>query len=322
MAPRSEKTTPRRKSARPKLEARPKLAARSKLEARDAEIRLALDRVRRDCDVEARLELDPVGAVHRYQRVLDRELVGLMASAVAFGNVRALRAKLEDALSRLGPDIARVADDPSDVATRLSGWKHRVYRAEDLTGLLVGARNIQRRSGSLGKRFASDLREASGDLRAALGAFTSAIREAGGLAERREHAGARHILADPKGASACKRLLLYLRWMIRPADGIDLGLWDIPASALLIPVDTHIHKLSQNLGFTRRKDLSWKTAEEVTSALRRFDASDPTKYDFALCHLGMLQRCPARRDVKRCEGCGVLPICRHWATGPRPAGAG
>jgi uncharacterized protein (TIGR02757 family) len=286
-------------------------------ESRERNIARALERVRRDCDVAARLELDPVAVVHRYPGLLDRELVGLVASAVAFGNVKALRAKLEDALRRLGPEVARTAEDEADVLARLSGWKHRVYRGEDLTGLLVGARAVQRQSGSLGQRFASDLRDSGGELRKALIAFSGAIRDAGGLARRRSAGtGSRHILADPSGASACKRLLLYLRWMIRPDDGIDLGLWDVSPSVLLVPVDTHIHKLSRNLGFTRRQDLSWKTAEEVTSALRRFDPADPTKYDFALCHLGMLQRCPSRRDVKRCQGCGVLPICRHWANRP------
>jgi len=297
----------------------------------DAHVRLrtVLDEVRRTCRVDDRLALDPVGVIHRYARPLDQELVALMASAVAFGNVKALRAKLEDALRRLGPDVAAVADDEKEVMARLSGWKHRVYRAEDLGRLLVGARRVQRASGSLGARFARDLAQA-GDLRGALTAFTSAVREAGGFGRdgtnrdpsarpasrgdrpQARSRGAAHILADPSGASACKRLLLFLRWMVRGADGIDLGLWDVPASVLLVPVDTHIHKLSRNLGFTRRKNLSWKTAEEITDALRAFDRADPTKYDFALCHLGMLQRCPSRRDAARCEGCGVRPVCRHW----------
>jgi len=263
--------------------------------------------------VEARLELDPVAVVHRYPHPADQELVALMASAVAFGNVKALRAKLEQALARLGPEVASVADDELDVFARLHGWKHRVYRGEDLARLLIGARRVQRVSGSLGRRFAEDL-EREGELRPALSAFAHAIREAGGLtrssADKRR--GAAHILADPDGSSGCKRLLLYLRWMIRPADGVDLGLWDIPTDVLLVPVDTHIHKLGQNLGFTKRKNLSWQTAEEITRALRRFDARDPAKFDFALCHMGMLQRCPSRRDPVRCEGCGVQPVCRHW----------
>ena len=100
--------------------------------------------------------------------------------------------------------------------------------------------------------------------------------------------------------------------MARPADGVDLGLWDVSTALLVIPVDTHIHKLGRNLGFTARKNVSWKAAEEITAALRRFDAGDPVKYDFALCHLGMLQRCPSRRDAELCRGCGIKAVCRHW----------
>jgi uncharacterized protein (TIGR02757 family) len=254
-----------------------------------------LDDVRARCDVAARLELDPVAVVHRYPGSLDRELVGLMASAVAFGNVKALRAKLEQALARLGPNIAEIADHD----------------------LLIGARRVQRASGSLGERFAADLAR-EGKLRPALAAFTAAVRTEGGLGRSKQRRGGAHILADPSGASGCKRLLLYLRWMIRPADGVDLGLWNLPPSLLLVPVDTHIHKLSLNLGFTKRRSLSWKTSEEITEALRQFDREDPAKYDFALCHMGMLQRCPSRRDPARCDGCGVLTVCRHW-TRRRPS---
>lgn len=285
----------------------------SRSSERLARVGAALEDVRSTCDVAARLELDPVAVVHRYDAPEDRELVGLMASAVAFGNVKALRAKLEEALKRLGPHVAATADDADEVAARLRGWKHRVYRGDDLARLLVGARRVQRAAGSLGRRFAADM-ERERDLRGALTSFTRAIREAGGLgvAARKGRRGSAHILADPSGASGCKRLLLYLRWMVRPADGVDLGLWDVPTSALLVPVDVHIHKLGRNLGFTRRKTTSWKTTEEITAALRRFDAVDPVKYDFALCHLGMLRRCPSRRDAERCRGCGVKPVCRHW----------
>ncbi len=276
---------------------------------REAAIGRALDAVRARCDVAARREADPVGIVHRYERPADRELVALCASALAFGNVKALRAKIEDALARLGPDVAAACDDPALVASRLRGWKHRVYRGGDLAGLLVGARRVQREAGSLGAALSAEL-ERTGDLRLALSAWVRRIREAGGLDRRGR--GAQHLLADPGAGSAVKRLMLLLRWMARPADGVDLGLWDVPTSRLLVPVDTHIHKLGKNLGFTRRSTISWKVAEEITAALGRFDADDPVKYDFALCHLGMLQRCPSRRDPVRCEGCGIVDVCRHW----------
>lgn len=260
----------------------------------------------------------PVEFVHRYADPQDQELVAVVASALAFGNVKALRAKIEDALGRIGEGgvgVARAADDPAALRARLRGWKHRVYRDEDLVGLLVGARRVQRTEGSLGAALAREL-ERTGTLRDALSAWTGAIRREGGLDREDGRRGGAHILPDPTKGSAVKRLMLLLRWMVRPADGVDLGLWaTIPPALLLVPVDTHIHKLGRNLDLTRRNDVSWKTAEEITAALRRFDPADPVKYDFSLCHLGMLQRCPSRRDPPRCEGCGVKAVCRHWADG-------
>jgi uncharacterized protein (TIGR02757 family) len=272
----------------------------------------ALDAVRARCDVDARRQADPIEFVHRYADPADRELVALVASSLAFGNVKALRAKIEDALARIGPEVARAADDPALLTRLLRGWKHRVYKDRDLTGLLVGARRVQRAEGSLGAALAREL-SAAPDLRAALSAWVSAIRREGGLDADGRGRGGMHILPDPAKGSAVKRLMLLLRWMARPADGVDLGLWPIPTSMLLVPLDTHIHKLGRNLGLTARRDVSWKTAEEITAGLRRYDPEDPVKYDFSLCHLGMLQRCPSRRDPVRCEGCGIQSVCRHWA---------
>jgi uncharacterized protein (TIGR02757 family) len=281
-----------------------------------AAIGRALDAVRSRCEVAVRRASDPVEFVHRYDRPDDRELAGLVAATLAFGNVKALRAKIADALDRLGPELARTCDDPRRVGRLLAGWKHRLYTGDDLAALLVGARCVQREAGSLGIAFAEAF-EREGELRAALGGFVDRIR-AGGLA-RRTTRGARHLLPDPAAGSANKRLLLYLRWMVRPADGVDLGLWDVPAARLVVPLDVHIHKLARNLGFTRRPTADWRAALDVTAHLARLDPEDPVKYDFSLCHLGMVQRCPSRADPVRCEGCGVRPVCRHWANarGPR-----
>jgi uncharacterized protein (TIGR02757 family) len=282
--------------------------------ARQRAIKRRLDVVRLECDVQARLLADPVGAVHAYRDRADQELVALVASSIAFGNVKTIRAKLADLLRRLAPSPARAADDELGVFARLHGWFHRVYRGEDVARLLIGARRVQRHWGSLGARFGDDLR-ASPDVREALGRFSARIREAGGLdvAAKGGRRGPLHLLPDPRGAGGSKRLLLFLRWMVRPADGVDLGLWKLDPSILLCPVDTHIHKLARNLGFTARSNVSWSTAQEITRALAHFDAGDPVKYDFSLCHMGMLQRCPSRRDPKRCEGCAVKPVCLHWS---------
>lgn len=275
----------------------------------------ALERVRANCDVVARLAADPVGLVHRYDDPLDRELVALVAALIAFGNVKTIRSKLEDLAARLSNGVAfgpaRLAEDEPELHRRLLGWKHRVFIGEDVARLLAGARRVQRRDASLGARFARDLAR-TGTVREALAELCDAIRTEGQLTSKTRR-GPAHLLPDPRRSSGSKRLFLYLRWMIRPADGIDFGLWPVDPSVLLCPVDTHIHKLARNLGFTKRPDLSWTTTEEITLGLARYDASDPVKFDFALCHLGMLQRCPSKRDAARCEGCAIKDVCRHWA---------
>jgi uncharacterized protein (TIGR02757 family) len=283
------------------------------VKGRDAAIKRALDRVRAREDLAARRDHDPDGFVHRYTRKEDQELVALVAASSAFGNVKAIRAKLEDLFARLGPSPAALCDDEARVHAALRGWVHRVYRGEDVARLLVGARRVQVACGSLGARFARDLAEA-GEVREALARFCDAIRAHGRFPKtRKKRGGLAHLLPDPRGPSASKRLFLFLRWMVRPADGIDLGLWDeVSPSVLLVPVDTHIHKLAANLGVCSARTASYRAAEEITRTLRRFDPKDPVKYDFSLCHMGMLQRCPSRRDPERCEGCGVKPVCRHW----------
>ncbi len=282
--------------------------------ARKRAIGKALREVDAACDRTARVHIDPIGAVRgRYRAPRDLELAGLVGACVAFGNVKTLRAKVEDAFDRLGPNLTAVADDELDVFARLGGWRHRVYIGEDLGRLLIGARRVQRAHRTLGHKFRADL-DVGGTLKGALTRFADSIREAGGLhVAARERRGAAHILPDPGKTSGCKRLLLYLRWMVRPEDGVDLGLWkSVPASLLIVPVDTHIHKLAHNLGFTNRRTMTWAAAEEITSVLREYDSCDPARFDFPLCHLGMLQRCPSRRDSARCEGCGVIDVCRHW----------
>ncbi|MDB4994023.1 MAG: hypothetical protein JWM74_1455, partial [Myxococcaceae bacterium] len=281
--------------------------------ATDDALRAVLDAVRDGTDRAARRDRDPVGFVHRYTTLEDREIVALVAASIAFGNVTTIRGKLEDLLGRVGrvaPSPAVAAEDPAALTAALATWKHRVFLGDDLARLMIGARRVQLTHGSLGARFREDLAR-EGTLKDALATWCDAIRDAGDVRSTTRR-GPAHLLPDPRGASGCKRLVLFLRWMVRPDDGVDLGLWDVDPSVLLMPVDTHIHKLARNLGLTKRKDVSWKTTVEITRALARLDPSDPVKYDFSLCHLGMLQRCPSKKDAARCEGCGVKPVCRHW----------
>lgn len=251
---------------------------------------------------------DPVSFVHAYSRADDKEIVGLLASSLAFGNVKAVRASVARVLAILGEHPARylARTDEASLRTSLKGFVHRVYKGNDVARLLTNASSLQLEHGSLGAFVASLYARHHSQLRETLAEFATALR--GPKASR----GLQHLMPDPMAGSACKRLLLYCRWMIRPADGVDVGLWPMPPSALVIPVDTHIHRIAQNLRLTTRQGATWATAEEITSQLRRFDADDPVKYDFALCHLGVSRDCPSRRDAAKCEPCTLREVCRHW----------
>ncbi len=283
----------------------------------DPALHEALDAVRAQVRAADRLHSDPVQFAHRYVNPLDKELVALAASAMAFGNVTTIVNKTEVLLSQLGPSPHQAADSLTKLQTALAEFRHRVYVGDDLARLLAGARAVQAQYGTLGDRFTT-LYATSSDLRESLALMCDDIRTEAGLPSHTltagERRGPKHVLADPRGSGANKRLMLFLRWMVRPLDGIDLGLWKVAPSVLVIPLDTHVHKVAMNLGFTKRSQVSWQTAVEITDALRLYDEADPVKYDFSLCHLGMLQRCPSRRDSQRCEGCPLISHCRHWNT--------
>jgi uncharacterized protein (TIGR02757 family) len=186
-------------------------------------------------------------------------------------------------------------------------------------------------SGSLGARFARLIDEAGAGeapVRAALSRFADELRTAPPaltILRERGGKGLRHLCPDPGAGGAAKRWNLYLRWMVRGPDGVDLGIWpDVPTAALVVPLDTHVARVARRLGLTRRKDLSWRTAEEITAALRVADPDDPVRFDFALCHLGMSGHCPPRRVPERCAICKLVEGCEAGAvSGPAsPAGPG
>jgi uncharacterized protein (TIGR02757 family) len=199
---------------------------------------------------------------------------------------------------------------------------------------------VRERHGSLGARFAALLERTTAErakapLREALARFAAELREAPPALELladRGGRGLRHLCPDPRAGGAAKRWNLYLRWMVRGPDGVDLGLWrEVPTAVLVVPLDTHVARVARRLGLTRRRDLSWRTAEEVTGGLRIADPGDPVRFDFALCHLGMCGHCPPRRDPERCAICVLADGCeagavsapgRRAARGTRSARAG
>ncbi len=244
---------------------------------------------------------DPVLFAHRYPDPEDREIAALLAAGLAYGRVASILASVEDVLGRLGPHPAGFVDRAS--ASKMDwvceGFQHRWTTGADVASLLKGVRGVRKQFGSLGAAFAAGLELEEDTARGALFRWVTLLREEG--AEKNS------LLADPAGPSACKRLWLYLRWMVRN-DQIDPGGWaGIPTSKLVIPVDVHMHRMGEALGFTRRKQADFRTALEVTEGFRTLCPEDPVRYDFCLTRPGIIDGADLRnsrslRDLKRALG--------------------
>jgi uncharacterized protein (TIGR02757 family) len=272
------------------------------------DMREKLDALVASTDARARLDADPLGLV-RALPPAEREVGGLIAATLAFGNVVAIRKSITRVYDALDGAPSHAADTMSEalLRSRLRTFVHRVYRGEHVARMLARAGALRRAHGSLGEALAARITlQSTQGLVDGLADWSEALRgpdPARGLA---------HLLPDPAKGSASKRLFLYLRWMVRPDDGVDLGLWPIAPRLLVIPVDTHVHRIAKNLGLTRRNDASLRTALEITEGLRRLDPDDPVRYDFALCHLGVSRECPSRRVEEKCARCVVRSVCTRW----------
>jgi uncharacterized protein (TIGR02757 family) len=262
------------------------------------------------------LQNDPLSFCHRYSAPEDREIAGFIASSFAYGNVKIILKSLQNVFEPMGLSPRRFVEtfDPENGRRLFAGFKHRFNNAGDLCALLLAARTMIEEADSIGEYFLGCYEPIADDITPSLVEFTASIL----AMDFSTVFGSREIPSDscfpfffpsPASGSACKRLCMFLRWMIRPADGIDLGLWkEIPPAKLVIPVDAHIQRISRFLGFTARKQADWRMAREITAALREFDPEDPVKYDFSLCHLGISEGCDGN-DNTACLKCAIAEAC-------------
>jgi len=224
---------------------------------------------------------DPLEFVYRYKSAGDREIAGFIAAALAYGNVKQIIRSVEKVLTPMGKSPALYLRNTSEkeISKALLNFKHRFTTGAEMSIFLLNVRTTVRNHGSLENCFFKNYRPKDEDLSASLYAFVN---------EFNSRACAPTLTPRPEKKSSFKRVNLYLRWMVR-RDAVDPGVWKkIPPSKLIVPLDTHMFRISKKLGLTGRNDTSMKTALEITAAFRRVSPKDPVKYDFALTRTGIL----------------------------------
>ncbi len=267
-------------------------------------------------DQRARIALDPIRFPKRFTSPVDQEVVAFLAASLAFGRIAAFSSVLESLLLLLGPSPAShlqtgLSPSSQEAVRRLY---YRWITGDDLVRFLEAVGGILSLRGSLEGEMERHTSPET-DSGASLPPFLDALRDQinGPLTP-----GLRFLLPDARRGGACKRQHLFLRWMVRSAeDGVDLGLWRcLSASRLLIPVDTHVFRISSALGLTQRTHPDLRASREITAALSLLDPEDPVKYDFVLCHLGVSGRCLGKRVESLCSPCALRDLCRLGGSMP------
>jgi uncharacterized protein (TIGR02757 family) len=234
--------------------------------------------------------------VHRYERADDREVVAFIAAALAFGRVQSVLNSVEGMLAVMGPSPAAFVRDftPARDRDRFKHLVHRWTNGADFAALVWIMRQMIDRSGSIEGFFVEGLAGDAVDVGAALQSFSTralALDVSAVYGRKKPKPGVAYFFSRPSSGGACKRLNLFLRWMVRE-DRVDLGVWKkVRAGQLIVPLDTHIIRVGQCLRLTRFKSPGWRMAADITASLRSIDPVDPIKFDFSICHLGMMNAC-------------------------------
>lgn len=232
---------------------------------------------------------DPVWVLHRFSDPRDIEIMGLITASYSYGQVNLINKFTDKLLSQIGnkPYEFTINFSKGKDNKYLRGLNYRFNSENDLVSLFSAVHNAVSRHGSLKNLFLQSYRDNSENIVEALSDFISALNKLSNHTNTAKKNYFSFLLANPSNKSTCKRMNLYLRWMVRK-DEIDTGVWsEVSTSKLIVPVDVHVARISKNLNLVRRKSIDLRFALELTENLKKFDKEDPVKYDFSLCHIGI-----------------------------------
>jgi uncharacterized protein (TIGR02757 family) len=280
----------------------------------DRPLRVRLDELYRSFDC-ADAIADPVNLVRRFRAPEDLEVAGFCAAALAFGRVASVNASVEAVFGAMGSSPAAFVRSftPSGQGRAFDSFVHRWTRGTDMVALLWILRQMLDRSGTLERFFVEGDTGDSPDVGPALESFSTRalaldLHAAYGRRLPRRP-GVCYFFPRPSAGSACKRLNLFLRWMVR-CDTVDFGVWtQVKPSRLVVPLDTHVIRLGQCLRLTRFRSPGWPMAADITASLRALDPVDPVRFDFSICHVGMMGSCGLNTKQGDAQ-CPLRGLCR------------
>ena len=255
---------------------------------------------------------DPLQFVYQYSNPQDMEIAGFLASALAYGRVQQIEKSVTALLGRMGNSPFNfVRNFDNDKKNKLKNFRHRFTTGNDISNLLELLRDVLVEFGSIENFFVQSYNPNDKNIISTLSKFCDSLLDRYAQTHKgKETAGLSYLLASPTKGSACKRLNLFLRWMVR-RDEVDSGLWkSIDKARLIVPIDVHMGRLCRILGFHDRKTVSLSTAIKITESFAEIEPADPVRYDFALSRIGILENCDGSYRVG-CENCELFEMfCR------------
>lgn len=256
---------------------------------------------------------DPIWTVRRFADPADQEIAAFLASALAFGRVQSVIQTVEAVLAVMGPSPAAFVRAFTPARAPVFGTLgHRWIRTRDLAALTWQLHQMVRGHGSLEGFFAAGHARDAESVESGLESFSTramALDLAAIYGAARPVPGVGYFFSRPSSGGACKRLNLFLRWVVR-RDAVDLGLWSaVRPAQLVVPLDTHIIRVGRCLGMTSRLSPGWRMAADITGTLRQLNPDDPVRYDFAMCHLGMMGACGFGTTRINAQ-CPLHAVCR------------
>jgi len=247
-----------------------------------------LDRKVKEYNRPSFIEHDPISIPHLFRKKQDIEIAAFFAAIFAWGNRTTIIQKSGELMKLMDmtPHAFCVSHQESDLK-RLTSFKHRTFNTTDLLYFVEFFRQHYSKYNSLEAAFAMHMNKQDENIENALNGFYQYFFSL----EHVPHRTMKHI-ASPAKKSTCKRLNMFLRWMVRSDNnGVDFGIWKkISPGQLVCPIDLHVARVARNLKLLSRKQTDWTAALELTAALKDFDPHDPAKYDFALFSLGVTER--------------------------------